>query len=384
MFPASSRQPLRNLENASFVVPRTKTKQWKEKETRFRPAVGVVGEDPRSLVIIPSSRSRQPFRSVGNRHAPRQAQKASNQYNRAIRIYESPAPAEQKTTAPRIVQTKKKKERKEENETRFRKVGLGGDPLKLKRTPKTSSSHPLRNIGNSYDSRPAHNKASDHINRLIKIYESPPEKKITPIEDFLQRFKTVVSSRYPYGTGYIDIRGAIQEGDSEWRNDLDLDEVSFTKAQVRRIRVLILPMERCRAMDDMGILILGEEEFHRRNKEYTTGFSYSVLRSYLTLKRIYSQTEKDIPKRFNLLFGFTYHLYRNPRWMTHHGRDLGGENILTGLALWWKDLLKQSAQELALDLEFSYPAVMHFVEDFKKSVESVEKYGDPRLRFEYK
>jgi hypothetical protein len=58
--------------------------------------------------------------------------------------------------------------------------------------------------------------------------------------------------------------------------------------------------------------------------------------------------------------------------------------MVTGLALWWKDLLKQSAQELALDLKFSYPpAVMHFVEDFKKTVKSVEKYGDPRLRFVY-
>jgi hypothetical protein len=370
---------MRNLENTSFVPRTNKTKkQWSkedEKETRcFRP-VGV--GDPRRLVIIPSSSSRrQPFRSVGNRHAPRQAQKGSNHSNRAIKIYESP-PAKQKT-AP--AQTKKKG-RKEESETRFRPVGLGGDPLKLK-ISSSSSSLPLRNIGNSYDSRPAQNKASDHINRLIKIYDSPTEKET--IEDFLQRFKTVVSSRYPYGTGYLDIRGAIQEGDSEWRNDFDLDKVSFTEAQVRRIRVLIVPMERCRAMDDMGKLILGEEEFHRRKKEYTTGFSYSVLRSYLTLKRIYSQTENDIPKRFNLLFGFTYHLYRNPRWMTHHGRGWGGENILTGLALWWKDLLKQSAQELALDLEFSYPAVMHFLEDFKKSVESVEKYGDPRLRFVYK
>jgi hypothetical protein len=214
----------------------------------------------------------------------------------------------------------------------------------------------------------------------VVIYKSP-EIETTPNEDFLNRFKTV-TSRYPYGTGYIDIRGAIQEGDPEWREDFDVDAVLFSEEQVRRIRVLIVPAELYIAIDEMGRLILGQE-FDRRNKVFGPGFSYSVLRSYDSFKRLYSDTT-EIPKRFNVLFGFTYHLSRNSRWMIQHGRGWGGEKMVAGLALRWKDLLrKHSSQQLRRDLEFSYPAVTHFLEDFKKAVERVETYGDSQLRFDY-
>ena len=235
-----------------------------------------------------------------------------------------------------------------------------------------NSSHVARYINAA---QKAHTVVPKSNYRVI-VYKSP-ENEITPNEDFLNHFKRV-TSKYPYGNGYIDIRGAIQEGDPEWQEDFDLDAVVFSEKQVRRIRVLIVPAERYIAIDEMGRLILGEE-FDLRNKVLGPGFSYSVLRSYDAFKRLYSDTT-EIPKRFNVIFGFTYHLSRNSRWMTHHGRGWGGEKMVAGLAQRWKGLLKQhSSQHLGLDLEFSYPAVTHFLEDFKKAVETFETYGDPQL-----
>jgi hypothetical protein len=58
--------------------------------------------------------------------------------------------------------------------------------------------------------------------------------------------------------------------------------------------------------------------------------------------------------------------------------------MVAGLALRWKDLFKKnSSQQLRRDLEFSYPAVTHFLEDFKKAVEKIETYGHSQLRFDY-
>jgi hypothetical protein len=251
-----------------------------------------------------------------------------------------------------------------------------------------SSRQPFLNISNSVvapTTRTARAVMPARSNYRVSTHKSL-EKKTTPNEDFLNRIKKVVD-RYPFGTGYLDIRAAIQEGDSEWCEEgfFSLDKVTFTEGQMRRIRVLIVSVERYAAMDEMGKLILGKE-FHCRPKTFGPGFSYSVLRRYDTFKELYYYSkESTTPKcLFNMLFGFTYHLYRNPRWMTHHSRGWGGEKMVTGLTSQWKELMKHSTQTLGLDLEFSYPAVMYFLQDFKKKVERVETYGDPRLRFDYK
>ena len=86
-----------------------------------------------------------------------------------------------------------------------------------------------------------------------------------------------------------------------------------------------------------------------------------------------------------MLFGFNYNLSRNRRWLTHNGRGWGGEKMITGLALRWKHLLKYSTEHIIMELdwEFSHPAVLYFVENFKITVETAEMFGNPKLRFDY-
>ena len=209
----------------------------------------------------------------------------------------------------------------------------------------------------------------------------PIPSKTRPNEVFLTRLNSVMAIGYPLGTGYLDIRGAIQEGDAEWTENLDLDHIDFTDDQVKRIRVLIMPRERYTSKDEMGILLLGNQ-FHRRHKNFTAGFSYHVLRAYDLFKDRYAKTSTK-RERFNMLFGFTFHLHSNDWWMTHHGRGWGGEAMVARLARHWKQLLQNETSHLGLDTEFSYPAVKYFLEDFKRKVEQVEMYGEPPMKFAY-
>jgi hypothetical protein len=191
-----------------------------------------------------------------------------------------------------------------------------------------------------------------------------------------------MATGYPYGTGHLDLRAAIQEGDPEFKGSLDLDEIVFSEAQVQRIQVLIVPMDRYSSVDEMGLLLLGKQ-FGRRDKVFGPGYSYHVLRTYNDVFKQRYGNVSESKKRFNMMFGYSYHLYRNDWWMTHHGRGWGGEKMVVGLAFRWKELFKTSARHLGLDEEFSYPAVRYFLEEFKRKVESVETYGEPPLTFEY-
>jgi len=59
--------------------------------------------------------------------------------------------------------------------------------------------------------------------------------------------------------------------------------------------------------------------------------------------------------------------------------------MIASLAKHWRRLFgKYTPAELGLDLEFSYPAALAFLEKFKIMCESVETFGYPTIDFPYK
>ncbi|MGK3736519.1 MAG: hypothetical protein ACI90V_003361 [Bacillariaceae sp.] len=195
----------------------------------------------------------------------------------------------------------------------------------------------------------------------------------SPAEVFLNRLADVLSDQYPPDTNHMVLRDTI---------DVDFIPLnSLSETQIGTIRVMMIPNKRKKTMDGMGRLILGAN-FDRDQPNYVQGFWYSVLRSYDTFKQIYA-AEKHVTERFDMLFGFSYNLFKNQRWLTHNGRGWGGEKMIVGLALRWKHVLKYSPEKIGLDQEFSYPAVLWFVEEFKLAVENAEMYGNPKLKFDY-
>jgi hypothetical protein len=229
----------------------------------------------------------------------------------------------------------------------------------------------------------------------VKITEEPPSIKSSSVanpntecassaNDFLEHFDYVLTKRYAEGTDFLLIRDVIFSDDDDNRDgassEINLDELS--NEQLTTIRVLIVPIQRQETMDQMGKLILGTN-FGRNNIPYDRNFWFSVLKSYDTFKMFYAQESSDLATRFNLLFGFTFHLSNHPHWMNHHARGWGGEKMVSGLANKWKQLMRCLPGHMGLDIEYSYPAVLCFLEEFKTTVESVNTYGDPKLQFDY-
>ena len=162
----------------------------------------------------------------------------------------------------------------------------------------------------------------------------------------------------------------------------EISLASLSKKQVDKIRVMMVTPKRQQVMDDMGRMILGPK-FGLKRFNYPPGFWYTVLRCHHTFQKEYGK-EKELANCFDMLFGFTYHLSKHPRWLTHHGRAWGGEKMVANLGKNWKDLLKNSStNQLGLDDEFSLPAAIFFLEEFKTTVESAEMYGDPKLKFNF-
>eukprot|EP00534_Pseudo-nitzschia_fraudulenta_P002721 CAMPEP_0201129216 /NCGR_PEP_ID=MMETSP0850-20130426/36175_1 /ASSEMBLY_ACC=CAM_ASM_000622 /TAXON_ID=183588 /ORGANISM="Pseudo-nitzschia fraudulenta, Strain WWA7" /LENGTH=92 /DNA_ID=CAMNT_0047398627 /DNA_START=94 /DNA_END=369 /DNA_ORIENTATION=- len=58
--------------------------------------------------------------------------------------------------------------------------------------------------------------------------------------------------------------------------------------------------------------------------------------------------------------------------------------MIATLAKHWRKLLgRYTPEELGLDLEFSYPAALSFLEKFKALCQSIETFGYPILEFPY-
>jgi hypothetical protein len=205
----------------------------------------------------------------------------------------------------------------------------------------------------------------------------------SPSQTFSDRFMHVLSY-YPSDSEYIVIRDAVLDTHDENMYAADPNRISLsslTMEQVDSIRLMIVTPKRMLVMNDMGRMIFGPN-FGQKNLNNGPGFWYSVLRSYFSFKQVFA-TEKDASRRFDLLFGFTYYLAEYPHWLTQHGRGWGGEKMVSGLAMRWKHILKLSAQELWLDEEFSLPATLCLLDEFRTMVESAEMHGDPPLRFDY-
>ena len=245
---------------------------------------------------------------------------------------------------------------------------------------------PFRNLKNAFDA------VADNKNRLAgakaafenQAAEAAENAKVTsPYALWRSRIQSLIEATYPPGTEILMLREPIQAGDPDFRGDVAVDDEFLTEEQVRRVRILVLPLDRANVLDDMGRLVLGNQ-FDEDVRKYPPSFWFSVLRSYKIFDKKYNADSNSPERCFDMLFGYTYHLWQNDRWMTHHGRGWGGEKMVAALALHWKRLLKlHSPKSLGLDHEVSYPSVLWFLHNFKTTLESVEMYGDPPLIFKY-
>ena len=102
---------------------------------------------------------------------------------------------------------------------------------------------------------------------------------------------------------------------------------------------------------------------------------------YHEFKPRYSKT-KSWPKKFDLLFAYTYKIKEYDCWMRDNEGDM--EGMVSELACLWKKPLQKSNEELGVDAEYTRPGVLALLEDFKTMLDECEDCGlDYRFKYNY-
>lgn len=221
----------------------------------------------------------------------------------------------------------------------------------------------------------------------------------SPFELKMQELNTVLQGRYPHGAGLVYVREFLEPGDPDFphaRNngrgggDINGDGAIATgnksDAQCQVVHVSTLSREQ---VGRLRLLIVDDK---RRAVLISTLRFYSMLPyngqsgvvdHFESFKSMYTKT-RDHRKKLDGLLAVTLALRKYSGWMYILDRGLGRSKMVESLATRWKNLLStRTPEELGLDTEFSYPAVLTLLQDFKRTVESAPTYGDPKMLFKY-
>lgn len=226
------------------------------------------------------------------------------------------------------------------------------------------------------------------------VPEPPPSKRsagaedesksTTPHDAFRARLKSFVKEHD--FVGCILTRGiessSNRNDDEEEDEEEEEDPSKYTAAQMATLRYVMINKSRKKFMDEMRLLILGEEDAHGGILMFDTSFSHHVKRAfYDVFKPRYNRLQQKWSQKFDCLFAYTWQLKMYDVWMHDNEGDMG--TLVKDLATLWKRLLQKSDAELAVDGEFTRPGVLAFLEDFQKTVEDVDIGDGPGFRFKY-
>lgn len=224
---------------------------------------------------------------------------------------------------------------------------------------------------------PRNNKTTGKM--LMAIQRKRRRKQKTPFEVMMKRLN-LVASRFPQDTAVLYIREIIEPSDPEFSElTLPIVRASHLKeSQVQRLRVILLPQRR----EEILVSCLDH------CKTLATSYFISMERSLAPVMKYFAGFQRryatchSLDERFDLLFGFSFAIHRYSAWMHQHERNRSREKVLSALARHWRHLLmKNEAEDLGLDREFSYPAVFCFLDKLKEQIESVEMQGLLPLKF---
>jgi hypothetical protein len=208
-------------------------------------------------------------------------------------------------------------------------------------------------------------------------------KKQSPHDLYFEELDAVL--RREEALGQILIRGIAptpRDNDDEDDDEEQKPDTSkYTPAQMEHLRFVMATKERVAAIDQMETLLLGEQA-GSSFMMFNTSYSYQVLDSFEHLKKLLTKTKSPVQK-FNLLFAFTYMIDQHDVWMHDHEGGWGGEIMLKALAIRWKAVLKKTDAELGIDSEYTRPGITCFLKKFKSTVEDIDTYDDPKIKFNF-
>jgi hypothetical protein len=200
----------------------------------------------------------------------------------------------------------------------------------------------------------------------------------SPFVAILDRVNAVTHRwQHPDGTAIMYIREIFEPGDPEFDFiGAEVNASQLSSEQVARLRIMILPERR----EEFLVAYLNYYDM-ANNESHIFTESTDVLRHFGGFKRRYWST-KSLKEKFDLLFGFSFAVKKYSAWMYRYESRRAREKMVAALARHWRHLLwKHSPEQLGLDNEFSYPALLSFLRSFKRQAESIETFGDPPIKF---
>ena len=200
----------------------------------------------------------------------------------------------------------------------------------------------------------------------------------SPFETMLGSLNLVTRrSQHPDGTAIMYIREIFEPGDLEFDFiGAKVNTSQLSQEQIDRIRIMILPERR----EEVLVAYLNYYDMISK-EDHIFNESADVLRHFDGFKRRYSST-RCVQDKFDLLFGFSFAIKKYSGWMYRDEPMRAKEKMVAALARHWRNLLrKNSPEQLGLDAEFSFPALVTFLRCFKRHTESIETVGDPPIKF---
>lgn len=186
--------------------------------------------------------------------------------------------------------------------------------------------------------------------------------------------------------GYFLIRGVHDEDDGSDeeeevpRKSNDL----LTEEEMTRMRVILGSEQRRKYQGWMRTLLLGED----RNSMllcFDTSFSYTVEHVLETMLPALAK-QKDLKKKFDMLFGLTMGLLEYDVWMHDHECEFleAAGKLLPRLAKEWKSTLGKSDAAIGIDKEYTRPGVQALLEKFQRRVEDIDTCDEPEIKFKWR
>ncbi|CAJ1946746.1 unnamed protein product [Cylindrotheca closterium] len=227
------------------------------------------------------------------------------------------------------------------------------------------------------------NKTSKMMLTSKMLAKRKRRRRKAPFEVMMKQLN-LVTSRFPQETAILYIREILEPSDPEFV-ELAAPIVrasQLKESQVQRLRVMLLPHRR----EEILVSCLDHYKENSKTSSFVISLERSlapVLQHFAGFQRRYA-TCSSLDERFDLLFGFSYAIHRYSAWMHQYERKRSREKILSALARHWRHLLmKNDAEDLGLDREFSYPAVFCFLDRLKQQIENIDMQGLPPLNFAF-
>jgi hypothetical protein len=207
---------------------------------------------------------------------------------------------------------------------------------------------------------------------------------ITPYDQHFARLDETMNR--VKANGYILIKGV--EVDDEVEDDEGDDtrketQENFTAEQMATIRVFLMTKKRQKSIKKAMKLASCDQDDGFGMFNTSTG-NQVICEALDEVKKI--SRKKSWPDRFDSLFSLTYALIRYDCWIQDnelYGEDGELDQLIKSLADGWKKLLNKSNEDLAIDAEYTRPAIEELLTQFKKLVKESAACKEGDCEFEW-